>query len=365
MKSPHAWFCDSCGQSWETCNQETRRQQSRSRQTYADGSQHGADPPWNASGWPAQQNYGTGQSPRKKSRRRQNRNQQQGHQGGQDLGKGVGKSGGKHKGKPLALQPAAPLPPPAGPPPSTSWASTNAPWLSVPPAPPAVEVATPGETSAEQTLRLLAQQIQQNPDSATPEVLAIVQRHKIQGKKQYTKELHTAVKDLGQARQALDEAVNARSQLLARWRTFLDASLKQWKEYTDMFQAQEKSCQEQIALARDSVNKAKDEFAAKQSGDTHEISDDDGDFQEQASKESSSRILGGMQHMTSGLQQLSVQAEQAFQEEEARKLKRPRRAEEAADDVMATAPPQPEDAAPSQPAAPGTKAMQPFALPGQ
>ena len=222
-----------------------------------------------------------------------------------------------------------------------------------------------GETSAEQTLRLLAQQIQQNPDSATPEVLAIVQRHKIQGKKQYTKELHTAVKDLGQARQALDEAVNARSQLLARWRTFLDASLKQWKEYTDMFQAQEKSCQEQIALARDSVNKAKDEFAAKQSGDTHEISDDDGDFQEQASKESSSRILGGMQHMTSGLQQLSVQAEQAFQEEEARKLKRPRRAEEAADDVMATAPPQPEDAAPSQPAAPGTKAMQPFALPGQ
>ena len=27
---------------------------------------------------------------------------------------------------------------------------------------------------------------------------------------------------------------------MSRWRTFLNASLKQWKDYTDMFQAQEK-----------------------------------------------------------------------------------------------------------------------------
>ena len=70
---------------------------------------------------------------------------------------------------------------------------------------------------------------------------------KLRGKKQYTKGLHSAVKDLGQARQALDEAISARSHLMSPWRTFLNASLKQWKDYTDMFQAQEKACQDQIA----------------------------------------------------------------------------------------------------------------------
>ena len=113
------------------------------------------------------------------------------------------------------------------------------------------------EASAEQTLKLIAQQIQQNPDSATPEVHASVQRHKTQGKKQYTKGLHSAVKYLGQARQALDDAISARSHLMSRRRAFLNASLKQWKDYTDMFQAQEKACQEQIAAARDGVSKAK------------------------------------------------------------------------------------------------------------
>ena len=109
------------------------------------------------------------------------RNQQQGHQGGHEHGKGSGKGFGKHKGKNAPMQPAAPLPPPAGPLPTASWDSTSAPWMAVPPPPPVAEAAPSGEASAEQTLKLIAQQIQQNPDSATPEVHAIVQRHKTQG----------------------------------------------------------------------------------------------------------------------------------------------------------------------------------------
>ena len=182
-------------------------------------------------------------------------------------------------------------------------------------------------------------------------------RHKAQGNKQYTKDLHTAVKDLGQARQALDEAVSARSHLMARWRTFLNASLKQWKEYTDMFQAQEKACQEQISQARESVSKAKEEFAAKQTEEAQEISEDEGDQVDRTSKEASARILGGMQHMTSGLQHLSEEAEKEHQEDEARQAKRPRQEETAVDEAMGTNA--------GQPSAPGAKALQPFAVPGQ
>ena len=63
-----------------------------------------------------------------------------------------------------------------------------------------------------------------------------------------------------------------------------------------------------------------------------------------------------MQHMTSGLQQLSDQAEKEHQEKD-RKAKRPRKTDVAIDEEM--------NAAPSQPAALGAKALQPFAAPGQ
>ena len=355
MKSPQAWFCDSCGQSWEACAQRTRRQASQPRQTYSDGPQTDGGVPWGNSSWMDPSASGNGQQPRRRSRRKPKQAQHhQAHgQGGQGQGYGGGKGQGKQKGKAQAL---APLPPPAGPPPTASRDPAHAPWMSGPPAPPSQEAPTSGESAAEQTLRLIALQMQQNPDAVTPEVQALVQKHKTLGKKQFTKELHSAIKDLGQARQSLDAAVHARSALMARWRSFLDASLKQWKDYTEMFQSQEKACQEQIAAAREAVAKAKEDFAAKQTEDTQEISDGETDMVEGASKEASSRILGGMQHMTSGLQQLSEEAEKVQMEEEARQAKRPRKAD-ARDDEMAEA------TAPSS--ALGAKALQLFAQPGQ
>ena len=356
MKSPQAWFCDSCGQPWEDCVQSTRRQASQPRQNYSDGSQHGGGVPWGNSGWTDPSTPGNGQRPRRRSRRKPKQAQQHQQapvQGGQGQGYGTGKGQGKQKGKTQVL---APLPPPTGPPPAASWDLASAPWMTVPPAPPSQDPPTSGESTAEQTLRLIALQMQQNPDAVTPEVQALVQRHKTLGKKQFTKELHSAIKDLGQARQSLDTAVNARSALMARWRSFLNASLKQWKDYTEMFQSQEKACQEQIAAAREAVAKAKEDFAAKQTEDTQEISDGENDMVEGASKEASSRILGGMQHMTSGLQQLSEEAEKVQMEEEARQAKRPRKADTVDDDMA-------EISAPSS--ALGAKALQPFATPGQ
>ena len=357
MKSPQAWYCDTCGQSWESCAQQTRRQSSQPRQTYSEATSHGSAVPWSSSDWPEQQN--SGQRPRRRSRRKPqqaHRPQDPAH-GGQGYGHGAGKGQGKQKGKAAPAQ--VPLPPPPGPPPTTGWDLTNAPWMSVAPTPPSQDVATPGESAAEQTLKLIQLQLQQNPDAVTPEVQAIVQRHKTIGNKQFTKELHSAIKDLGQARQAMDSAIHARSALLARWRSFLNASLKQWKEYTEMFQAQEKACQEQIAAAKEAVEKAKVDFAAKQTEDAQDVSDGENDLVEGASKDASSRILGGMQHMTSGLQQLSEEAEKVHQEEEARQAKRPRKTEVSDDVLIETPGPTP------APSVLGAKALQPFAMPGQ
>ena len=87
------------------------------------------------------------------------------------------------------------------------------------------------------------------------------------------------------------------------------------------------------------------------------ISEDEGDQTDRTSKEASARILGGMQHMTSGLQHLSEEAEKEHQEEEARQAKRPRQEKSAQDEAMG--------ALAGQPSVCGSKALQPFAVPGQ
>ena len=50
-----------------------------------------------------------------------------------------------------------------------------------------------------------------------------------------TKDLHSAVRNLGVARSELEEALQARSNLIASWKTFLTDSIKTWQEYTALF----------------------------------------------------------------------------------------------------------------------------------
>eukprot|EP00435_Cladocopium_sp_Y103_P060614 s894_g22.t1 len=216
--------------------------------------------------------------------------------------------------------------------------------------------APAADSQAAKDLKELVGHLQQNPDAMTPDVTALVQKHKAQNKKQYTKGLHSAVTDLGKARESLDAALTSRSNLMSRWRTFLTASLKQWSEYTEMFQAQEKACKEQINVAREEVAQAKVDFERKKTTEPTEISDDDIEVIEQATREASNRILDGMQNMATSLQQLSEQAEKDQQEAEQRQSKRARKNDEEAEVPMT-------DDRGS--ALSGAKALQPFAAPGQ
>lgn len=123
----------------------------------------------------------------------------------------------------------------------------------------------------------------------------IVTKYDAHGKKATKKQMHNAVNDLDNARTAMEEAITARSSLLANWRTFLTASLERWREYTEHFQKQEVACQEEISRAKDELVKAKADFVAKMPGEAEEISDEDTEIKEQ--NDAATRILGGMENI--------------------------------------------------------------------
>jgi hypothetical protein len=157
------------------------------------------------------------------------------------------------------------------------------------------------------------------------------------------------VDELTKAREALDTALLARSNLMAQWRAFLTMSLERFRQYTDHFQQQEQAHQENIKTAKETLQKAKADFNSKEEEATV-ISDEDTESKDVSTKESAHKILEGLCHMTDSLQKLSEQAEKEHTAEEERKAKRPRQKDT---DVV--------DAAMSSG---GLPSMQPFGAPG-
>ena len=125
-------------------------------------------------------------------------------------------------------------------------------------------------------------------------------------------------------------------------------SLERFRQYTDHFQNQEQAHQENIKSAKEKLHKAKEDFSTKEEAATV-ISDDESETKDASTKESATKILERLAHMTASLQKLSEQAEQEQAEEE-RKAKRPRQKEgEPQDAVMPSG---------------GLQSMQPFGVPG-
>ena len=119
---------------------------------------------------------------------------------------------------------------------------------------------------------------------------------------------------------------------------------------------QEKDLTEKIQLAQENFNLAKEQAAASQEAagkiQTIEIRDDDEELAEghATAEQSSTKISNGLANLSVSLQQLQEQAAAIETNEKA--AKRPRTTEVLPGDQDMTSPP---------PAAPGSKAMQPFA----
>ena len=219
----------------------------------------------------------------------------------------------------------------------------------------------PGESAAEQRLsEVLGLLNKQDPDSLSTDLQAFVQKEGTKTVHTTAKQRHLVVNDLTKAEKAMDAAINSRTNLLASWRSFITASLNTWKDYTSQFQQQELKCQEEIQAAKEALAKARERaqegFGSKgikiEIDETVIVSDEE-EGKHQAAKASTERILGGLQNMTTSLQELSVMAEQEHMEAK-RSAKRPRK-EGAAETEMQDGPP---GGAPAEP-------LVPFGKPGQ
>ncbi|CAL1150243.1 unnamed protein product, partial [Cladocopium goreaui] len=193
-------------------------------------------------------------------------------------------------------QTAQPLAPPP-PPPISGPNAVRAPWMSMPAAPgTSASSATAAEKRLNEVLGLLNKQDQ---DALSSDLQAFVQKESAKQTKVNAKQLHSAVDVLTEPEKAMDAALNARTNLIASWRTFL--------------------------AAQEALNKAKANFDTQKpkADDAHVISDDE-EANAQAAQVSTTRILSGLESMTNSLTELSAQAEQEHQEAQ-RRSKRPRR----------------------------------------
>ena len=154
---------------------------------------------------------------------------------------------------------------------------------------------------------------------------------KKQDEKNHMKGLHSALRALGQAKDALLEAENARAQLLSQWKTFLQQSVIKWREFTANFQASDTAHQASVQEARLAVKRAQRCFdvATKQeqsgSGNAQVISDDEEeldlteDMTVDSREESAQKIHEGMSLIVASLEELSSSADQLEE-----RVKRPR-----------------------------------------
>lgn len=289
-----------------------QRSKSYGKQTYAQ-SHATSSTPWSgqAQDWP--------QSPRQSPR-----NARQPRRRGRNQGKGGGAKGQQGKTQQGNAQTAQQMAPPP-PPPLGGPHAVAAPWTTMPTAPGTNKPAT--ETAAEKKFNEVMNLLnKQSPDTLPSDLQVFVQKEGAIATKVSAKQLHSAVDVVADAEKAMDAALNSRTNLISSWRTFLAASFVTWKEYTEQFQQQEAKCQEEIRNAREVLEKAKQDFEQKkprpEKEQAHFISDDE-DAKDEVAKESTQRILSGLQNMTNNLTELSAQAEFEFQE--AQRRKRPRK----------------------------------------
>eukprot|EP00435_Cladocopium_sp_Y103_P003270 s5032_g1.t1 len=361
-----AWNCPDCTGSWqygtpvvEKNQQEVpqqyshtqhaggkspRRQQHSSGQTYH-GQWSWQQEPWvDSQGY--QQNQGNATSPRhgrgRGGRRRSRRAKKEEQQ------------------VPMAPQLPAfptqpPLPPPTTPPPKAATSTT----LSTPAAPALAAQAPAAPTLAppsEDALKLcsLANKLKKHQDQGMeiPEdVQEDIKDVCTRAAKLETKTMHQALTAMDHARTEYDNAVHARNQLHAQWRTFLEESVKLWQGHTSNFQAQEVALTERIQQAKQSFIQARDVMNATKikaatmiplDNDVNAVtvSDDDEELRD-VSMAAAERIASSMTNLTETMSALHTQAQELAADEQKAKRPRVEAVPEAALGAGATEPGQP------------------------
>lgn len=186
--------------------------------------------------------------------------------------------------------------------------------------------AAPSE--AEIRLRSLLKELRKAPEEKlTPAIQEEMKRIEIREEDLAAKGMHRAVNDVKKAKKAITAATSARVKLMADWKVFLQQSVTTWREYTTMFQTQEKALQDSLTAAHEALALARRSFeeqsASLKEAGVQEISDDDkenGSLDETMQSETTKRIYEGLTSVVDSLHALSEKAE--FEEQQAKRQRR-------------------------------------------
>lgn len=246
-----------------------------------------------------------------------------------------GKGKGKGKGD-FPQVPQAPLPPPPMPwpgympmgqnmpvmmpqmaqiqPMQIAPASTKTTMQSMQHPPMPAPTMTPEQQAREQKMQeLMAYLKRRGPDPAQDVSQKVHDFSKKDGA-QAKKDLQTAAKALGEAKDTLEAALQARTNLISSWNTFLTDAVRTWQEYGHLFQSQETEHQERIQAAREVFTLAKQQVDEAKSavGEAIEVNDvdDEEDLAAPSNAATSEKITESMQFLTASLHQFQHSKEQ-------------------------------------------------------
>ena len=274
---------------------------------------------------------------------------------GRGRGKGGGKNFNKGKDKGKEFPPFAPLPPPQVPWPGYNMmvpmgpmgmAAPIMPTAQIPPPPvgqPPPGSMNPGQpvlpamptppsapvSSHTQEERELLDMMKNRQMELPADMRQKVQNHAKKQGARVTKDLHSAVAQQGRARQDLEDAMQARLNLVASWKTFLTGAIKTWQEYAALFEQQQKEVQERIQTAQEAFTLANQQLEESQSAagklKTIEIKDDEEEMVlgQASSANASAKITDSFKILSCSLQELQAQTE-TIETEVAKSTKRPR-----------------------------------------
>lgn len=204
---------------------------------------------------------------------------------------------------------------------------------------------------AEQHLQELITRLKNSERELSPETKRIVEEST--EKPVTSKQVHTAVKKLDQARSKFKNALKARKNLHMSWTGYIEESITRWTKFAEEFTQKDKELEDRVKAATEKLQEAKDhldemkEKHTKQDEevlqDAETISDDNMD-EESMKAETAETIKSGIVTMLEGLDKVRLRSTTPEDADEGNASKKPR-----------------VDAESSESVKPGSRMLQPFA----
>ena len=200
------------------------------------------------------------------------------------------------------------------------------------PAPAAASGESNSDKEKDKQFRSLVAALKKLTEELPDNVQQVMKEMHVRSGQEETKLLHSAVSQHGRAKKEVQEAQSARFQMHTAWRNCLSQSAQQWQKYAAQFMEQEKLLTERLQAAKENLTAAKENLCScKVAAGLDEKEDHamQSDSEELVNKDSQTaagkRIAESFTSLSTSLQALHSQAEQAVQQEEEDQLKKRQR----------------------------------------